>query len=174
MKALGSLGGKRRTSSVLGIDDSVAADLRPKAKAVLEEMLDSEDESKRLAAARSLYSYQAVRPVDQDRVCTCFTAPPGTYCRAVDEHGYRSVHRRGGLPTADLFAEFEQRSTSGRPLPSPGEIPRAGVGQRSDNALGCVSPLARISFGRTVLPAVTRARGLTRARCRLAPASPAL
>jgi hypothetical protein len=28
----------------------------------------------------------------------------------VDEHGYRSVHRRGGLPTADLFAEFEQRS----------------------------------------------------------------
>jgi hypothetical protein len=38
MKALGSLGGKRRTSSVLGIDDSVAADLRPKAKAVLEEM----------------------------------------------------------------------------------------------------------------------------------------
>jgi hypothetical protein len=35
---------------VLGIDDAVAEDLRPKAKAVLEQMLDSSDESKRLAA----------------------------------------------------------------------------------------------------------------------------
>jgi hypothetical protein len=59
MKALGSRGGKGRVRSMLGINDSVAEDLRPKAKAVLEQMLDSEDESKRLAAARSHESEEA-------------------------------------------------------------------------------------------------------------------
>jgi hypothetical protein len=111
MAALGSRGGKARTRSALGIDDAVAEDLRPKAKAVLEQMLDSPDESKRLAAARSLYSYQAVRPVDQDRECTCLTKP-GAYCRAVDEHGYhggwRPGGRRAGVPTSELFAQLKE------------------------------------------------------------------
>jgi hypothetical protein len=51
---------------MLGIDDSVADDrLRAKAKARLEQMLDSADESKRLAAARALYSYQAQKPPNE-------------------------------------------------------------------------------------------------------------
>jgi hypothetical protein len=98
---------------VLGIDDSVAEDLRPKAKAVLEQMLDSEDESKRLAAARSLYSYQAVRPVDADRECTCFTKP-SAYCSAVDEHGYRGAHVRGGIPTKELARLMDETGVDWR------------------------------------------------------------
>lgn len=66
MAEIGAKGGRGRTRSMLGIDDSVADDkLRAKAKARLEEMLDSTDESKRLAAARALYSYQAQKPPNE-------------------------------------------------------------------------------------------------------------
>jgi hypothetical protein len=48
---------------VLGISDEVADDqLRAKAKARLEALLDSDDEGKRLAAARALYSYGPAKP----------------------------------------------------------------------------------------------------------------
>jgi len=131
MKALGSRGGKARTRAVLGIDDSIAEDLRPKAKAVLEQMLDSSDEGKRLAAARSLYSYQAVRPVDQDRKCTCYSNPGG-YCSAVEEHGYRGAHRRGGVDTREL-AKVLMEAYGHEPvelLPNPGQI----LGENGDEA----------------------------------------
>jgi hypothetical protein len=59
MRELGRKGGKQSVRSRNGIaDDQVATDaLRRKARRTLEEMLSSPDESKRLAAARSLYSY---------------------------------------------------------------------------------------------------------------------
>ena len=63
MKALGRAGGQARTRSVLAITDDVVDDrLRTKAKARLEALLDSEDEGKRLAAARALYSYGPTKP----------------------------------------------------------------------------------------------------------------
>jgi hypothetical protein len=60
---IGRSGGRGRTRSVLGISDEVADDkLRGKAKRRLEQMLDSEDEGKRLAPARALYSYGPAKP----------------------------------------------------------------------------------------------------------------
>jgi hypothetical protein len=68
MAAIGQAGGQARSRSVLGINDEVADDrLRAKAKRRLEELLDSDDESKRLAAARSLYSYQATKPPAEEQ-----------------------------------------------------------------------------------------------------------
>jgi hypothetical protein len=62
-RELGALGGQGPTRRVLGFDESVADDrLRAKAKARLEALLDSEDEGKRLAPARALYTYGPAKP----------------------------------------------------------------------------------------------------------------
>jgi hypothetical protein len=62
MRELGSKGGRQSVRSRLGVDDSLADEaLRRKAGRRLESLLDSPDESKRLSAARALYSYSAGR-----------------------------------------------------------------------------------------------------------------
>jgi hypothetical protein len=66
MRAIGKLGGRGRTRSVLGISDKVADDkLIGQAKAALEKSLQSDNEQVRLRAAQSLYSYRAAPPPAQ-------------------------------------------------------------------------------------------------------------
>jgi hypothetical protein len=63
MRAIGRRGGQQSVRSRLGLDPEVAdGRLRKKAKARLEELLDSDDETKRLAAARALYSVGPQKP----------------------------------------------------------------------------------------------------------------
>lgn len=68
LRELGKRGGVASVRSRLGIDPEVAdGRLRMKAKARLEALLDSGDEAKALAAARSLYSYSPSKaPADED------------------------------------------------------------------------------------------------------------
>jgi hypothetical protein len=68
LREVGKLGGRGRTRSVLGISDEAADDrLRALAKRQLEGLLTSENESVRLRAAASLYSYRSVQPpADED------------------------------------------------------------------------------------------------------------
>ena len=74
-RALGKAGGVASVRSRLGIDPEIAdGRLRRKAKARLEALLDSGDEAKALAAARSLYSYSPSRaPADEDEPAAAYT-----------------------------------------------------------------------------------------------------
>jgi hypothetical protein len=90
MRELGSRGGRQSVRSRLSLDHSVADDrLRAKAKRRLEALLDSDDESKRLSAARALYSYSAVKPPNDEESKNCECARGG-WCSA---HGYQARHR---------------------------------------------------------------------------------
>jgi hypothetical protein len=69
MRAIGMAGGRASVRSRLGLDPELAdGRLRKKAKAALEALLDSEDEGRRLSAARALYSYAPAKPVDDERI----------------------------------------------------------------------------------------------------------
>jgi hypothetical protein len=67
--AIGMAGGRVSVRSRLGLDPELAdGRLRKKAKAALEVLLDSEDEGRRLSAARALYSYAPAKPVGEERL----------------------------------------------------------------------------------------------------------
>ena len=68
IRELGQLGGRARTRSVLGISDAMADDdLRGLARKQLEGLLTSENESVRLRAAASLFSYRATQPEQSEQ-----------------------------------------------------------------------------------------------------------
>lgn len=65
-RELGRKGGRGRTRSMLGIDDTVAEGrLRAQAKRALEDALQTDNEQVWLRAAQALYSYRAAAPPEE-------------------------------------------------------------------------------------------------------------
>jgi hypothetical protein len=128
--AMGRAGGRASVRMRHGLGPEVADDdLRERARSRLRDMLDSDDEKTRLAAARSLFSYGTTTPPGDDAARVPYPAPSieYDYTKILDVLEEAGVLHRGRRPAdvdlpeitrlrqrvAELEAQLGKRSADG-------------------------------------------------------------